>query len=112
MANEPQADAFLVKYGLEDLPRVSDPTQSIYRAFGLDRGSFCQLFGFKTWIRGFRTSIMEGHTQGLTVGDSFQMPGVFLIFHGEVLRAYRHQSPADRPNYVSLAQNQDYSIPS
>ena len=112
MASESQAEVFFEKYGLQDIPRVSDPSQGIYRAFGLDRGSLLQLFGLKTWIRGFRTSVVDGHAQGATVGDSFQMPGVFLIFHGEVLRAYRHQSPADRPNYVSLAQSQDYPIPS
>jgi peroxiredoxin len=112
MASEAQAEPFLEKYGLGDLPRVSDPGQAVYRAFGLDRGSLLQLFGLKTWIRGFHAAFAEGHRQGATIGDSFQMPGVFLIFHGEVLKAYRHQSPADRPDYVSLAQSQDYPIPS
>ena len=112
MAKESEAEPFLEKYGLGDLPRVSDPGQAVYRAFGLNRGSLLQLFGLKTWVRGFQSAFVEGHTQGTTVGDSFQMPGVFLVFHGEVLRAYRHQSPADRPNYVSLAQSQDYPIPS
>jgi peroxiredoxin len=112
MATESQAEPFLEKYGLGDLPRVSDPGQAVYRAFGLDKGSLLQLFGLKTWIRGFESAMVDGNRQGTTVGDSFQMPGVFLIFHGEVLRAYRHQSPADRPDYVSLAQSQDYPIPS
>jgi peroxiredoxin len=111
MATENQAAEFLAKYGLEDIPRVSDPTQSVYRAFGLERGKVLQLFGLKTWKRGVET-YLHGHRQGLIVGDSFQMPGVFLIFHGEVLRAYRHQSPADRPNYVALAIDQDYPIAS
>jgi hypothetical protein len=31
------------------------------------------------------------------------MPGVFLLFHGTILRCYRHQSAADRPNYVRFA---------
>ena len=35
-------------------------------------------------------------------GDVTQMPGVFLVFHGEILKSYRHQSSADRPDYVAL----------
>jgi peroxiredoxin len=112
MAQESEAEPFLKKYGLVDLPRVSDPGQAVYRAFGLDRGSLLQLFGLKTWVRAFQSVVVQGNKQGATIGDSFQMPGVFLVFHGEVLRAYRHQSPADRPDYVSLAQNQDYPVPS
>ncbi len=112
MATEAEAKGFLERYGLADLPRVSDPRQSVYRAFGLNRGNLLQLFGLGTWIGGWRSAFLEGNRQGPAVGDSFQMPGVFLIFHGEVLKSYRHQSPADRPNYVSLAIDQDYPVPS
>jgi hypothetical protein len=42
------------------------------------------------------------------VGDGFQMPGIFLLFHGEVLRSYRHQTAADRPDYVDLAEAEQF----
>ena len=42
-------------------------------------------------------------TNDVDQGDGFQMPGVFLIYHGEVLRSYRHQSVADRPHYTRFA---------
>jgi len=112
MGPEGEAGDFLDRYGLSDLPRVADPRQSVYKAFGLDRGTLLQIGGLKTWIGGFQSVVLEGHRQGLTRGDSFQMPGVFLIFHGEILKSYRHQSPADRPDYVSLALNQDSPVPS
>lgn len=112
MSSEHEAAEFLSRYGLSDVPRVSDPRQAVYRAFGLNRGKLYELFGLKTWIRGFQSAFLEGNRQGPTAGDSFQMPGVFLIFHGEVLKSYRHQSPADRPNYVSLALDQDYPVTS
>jgi hypothetical protein len=31
------------------------------------------------------------------------MPGVFLLCQGEVVRSYRHQSVADRPDYVRFS---------
>ena len=31
------------------------------------------------------------------------MPGVFMLFHGNVVAAYRHKTAADRPDYATLA---------
>lgn len=112
MSSEEEADDFFVDHGLADVARVSDPKQIVYRAFGLERGSWGQLFGPKVLWRGIQAGFLEGRGVGRPVGDAFQMPGVFVIFHGEVLRAYRHQSAADRPDYVALASEQGYPIPS
>jgi len=103
MAGDAHAGEFFRNYGLEEVPRVSDPQRAVYRAFGLGRGDFLRLFGPRVWIRGFQAAVLHRHGFGKLVGDSFQMPGVFLIFHGEVLRGYRHQSAADRPDYAALA---------
>jgi peroxiredoxin len=102
MGAEDQAAAFFAKYDLEDLPRISDPKCTLYRAFGLTRGSLGALFGPKVWIRGVQAGIINHHGVGPQAGDGFQLPGVFLLFHGEVLRTFRHQSAADRPDYVAL----------
>lgn len=102
MGCEEQAQPFFSKYGLEDVPRVSDPDRTVYRAFGLGRGSILKLFGPKVWIRGFESAVLHRNGAGRLVGDGFQMPGVFLIFHGTVLKSYRHQSAADRPDYPAL----------
>ena len=108
MGAAPHADRFFRNYGLADLPRVSDPNRNIYRAFGLGRGDFLKLFGPKVWVRGFQAAIFGGHRFGRLVGDGFQMPGIFLLFHGEVVRSYRHQSAADRPDYMNLADVQQF----
>ncbi|MEO8660292.1 MAG: peroxiredoxin-like family protein [Bryobacteraceae bacterium] len=102
MNEEPRAAQFFTRYSLADLPRVSDPRRSLYRAFGLRRGSLTEVFGPKVWWRGFQAGILRRHSIGRLEGDGFQMPGVFLIYHGEVIRSYRHQSAADRPDYVRL----------
>lgn len=111
MGSEEHGARFFAKYGLADVPRVSDPDRTLYRAFGLPRGSLGDLFGPKVWWRGFQAAILDRHGVGTLVGDGFQMPGVFLIFHGEVLRSYRHQSAADRPNYMALVTGREYASP-
>lgn len=104
MGTDEQAREFFAKYGLDDLPRISDPHCALYRAFGLMRGRLGQLFGPKVWLRGLQAGIVKKHGVGLLVGDGFQMPGVFLLFHGEVLNAYVHQNASDRPSYVELLE--------
>jgi peroxiredoxin len=98
MGSDEQAKRLLPKYGLETAVRINDGQRHLYRAFGLCRGTPRMLFGPKVWIRGLKAAILYG--AGRWQGDSFQMPGVFLLYHGEVVRSYRHQSVADRPNYV------------
>jgi peroxiredoxin len=104
MSEEPDAATLFRRYGLGDVPRISDTHQCLYRAFGLGRGGFAKLFGPKVWWRGFKAGILKRHGIARRLqGDGLQMPGVFLIYHGEVLRSYRHQSVADRPHYTRFA---------
>src|SRR6185312_4552243 len=103
MGREDQAQKFFAKFGLENEQRVSDPEQRLYRAFSLARGRFDQLFGLKVWKREWRDRILLTHGIGRVVGDSFQLPGVFLIRHSQVVKAFRHESVADEVDYVQLA---------
>ena len=104
MGNEEQAQKFFTKFGLNDEDRVSDPGQKLYKTFSLERGRLSQLFGLKFWKREMRDKIMLTHGIGKVVGDSFQLPGVFLIQHSEVLKAFRHDSVADEVDYVGMAK--------
>ena len=98
--------AFFEKYGLSDLPQISAPDCSLYRAFGLHRTSVLMTLNPRLWMRVFHAGVLKRHGVGRFVGDIWQMPGIFLIFHGQVLRSYRHQTPADRPDYVRFV-NED-----
>lgn len=93
----------LKKYGLEDLPTISDPEKMLYKKFQLRQGTFTQLAGLKVWLRGFKKGLIEGLGIGPLMGDPFQMPGIFLIYQGRVVKQFIHQSVADRPRYVELA---------
>lgn len=103
MGTPAQADDFFTRYGLPDVTRISDPEARLYRAFELRRASFWQLFGPKSLARYRSANVGDGGRIGRPVDDPFRMPGVFLIRHGRILKEFRHQSVADRPDYCSLA---------
>ncbi|GIU73065.1 MAG: hypothetical protein KatS3mg004_0152 [Bryobacteraceae bacterium] len=111
MSEEEDAAPFFARYGLQDVQRISDPQRTLYRAFGLPRGRLGDVLGPKVWWRGFLAGVLGGHGVGRLMGDGFQMPGVFLLFHGEIVRSYRHQSAADRPDYLALVTGRNYAAP-
>jgi len=105
LGTEVQARMLFARYGLDDLPRVSDPTARLYRSLGLGRGRFLQLVGPAAWVRGFRSVVIERHGLSGLAGDGFQMPGVFLIRDGRVESSFVHRVSSDRPNYSDLIED-------
>ncbi len=110
MGTEQEAYPQFSTYGLGDVSRISDPSCRLFRSFRLTRGSFGQLFGLAIWGRGAKACLVDGHGVGQLAGDGFQMPGLFLIRDGEIIKGYRHTNAADRPDYenfvrVGLAEN-------
>ncbi|MBY0503784.1 MAG: redoxin domain-containing protein [Bryobacteraceae bacterium] len=88
--------------GLSDVPRLPDPNQGVYRAFGLRRGRLLDVFGPMVWFRFIESALLRRRGFGVQ-NDIFQMPGVFMVYHGQVIRSFRHQKISDRPDYRSLA---------
>jgi peroxiredoxin len=111
LSGEAEIARLLAIYGLADTPRIHDPHGSLYRAFGLPRGSLSDVAGPKVWWRGCQAVFAGRHRVAFPDSDAFQMPGVFLLFHGEILRSYRHQSAADRPDYLALVTGRGYAAP-
>lgn len=103
MADESKANEVTSRYGLSDLHRISDPEKILYNSFALERGNFRQLLGLKVLIRGFIAGILGRNYIGAPQGDYTQLPGVFLVYKGEVVKAYRHDTAADTPDYILLA---------
>lgn len=102
MSADADAQALFARYGLDDVPRFSDPSRRLYRAFELRRGTLSQLLGPSIWWRGAR-AFFSGHSVGPLDGDGFQMPGAFIVHDGRVVRAYRPNTAADSPDYCRLA---------
>ncbi|MEZ6069611.1 MAG: SelL-related redox protein [Pirellulales bacterium] len=98
MGSEVDAAATFPAYGLGELPRFSDPECRLYRAFGLERGRWSQIWGPRVWWPGL-VSLLSGNGIGPLHGDVFRMPGAFLIQDGAIVHAFRHETSADRPDY-------------
>jgi peroxiredoxin len=109
--SEPEAaERFMSKYGLQDVSRISDPERQLYEAFALKQGTRNQVFGWKSWVKGFYAAIIQRHGIGLLQGDGYQMPGGFLLKGNTILQAYRHESAADRVDYCALATVSDQAL--
>lgn len=113
MAPGPEtAEKFFKKYKIYPVDHIADPDKRYYRAFGLGRGTPQQLFGLMNWIRGFQAAVLEGHGATSTyhnydneeLGDGFQMPGVFVLYKGEIRNSFVHRYAHDRPDYEEICQ--------
>jgi len=103
MVDGKEAQKELEQFGLTDIAHISDPESILYKKFQLRRGTIRQVFGPKVWIRGVEAGLLKNNGLGKAKSDPFQMPGVFLLKNGEVIRKYIHQSAADRPDYQRMA---------
>ncbi|MEM9884313.1 MAG: SelL-related redox protein [Bacteroidota bacterium] len=104
MSENKLAERYFNRYDLAGIDHVSDPSCLYYAAFGLTKGNFTQLFGLKSWVRGFQAGVLNGHLVGAQLGDGFQMPGVFVISNGQVQNSFIHKIASDRPDYESLVE--------
>lgn len=99
------ANTFFKKYKLYPVDHVADPAKVFYRAFGLGAITTRQLLGFTSWIRGFQAAVLEGHGghyQSEELGDGFQMPGVFVVYQGQIRSSFVHKHHYDRPDYEEI----------
>ncbi len=85
----------------DGVSRIADPRCDLYRAFGLGKGGFLELFGPKVWYRG-AMAFLRGCGVGLLKGDGLQMPGAFVFQDGQILEAQKAGSAADLPNIEEL----------
>jgi len=94
--------AFAERYGLADIAAVADPQRMLYKGLGLQRGRMLQLIGLRVlWTWG--KSTLAGHLPGRIKGDPLQLPGAFLLHHGQVIKCHAYRDASDRPDYVMLA---------
>lgn len=107
MATHEIAEEYFEEFNLTGVSHISDPSSEFYRAFGLGKGTFKQLFGLSTWIRGYDIVVNKNipiKAANASLGDSFQMPGVFILQAGAVKEAYIHKLASDRPDYEKLME--------
>jgi len=93
MADHATAGRYLAAFPAAE--SISDPSQELYRKFGLTRGTPLQLFGPRVFLRGVIAGIFKGHLVGPLIGDGFQMPGTFLIKNGAIIDSFRPDAVCD-----------------
>ena len=91
-------------YKLSDVERVSNPEATLYQvpAFGLSRTN--------PYLHSLRPAVLMGWLKGaifkygigMIKEDGEQMPGVFFLKERKIVRAFRHRTIADEPNYLKL----------
>jgi peroxiredoxin len=102
MSENDLAELYFKKYNLTGLEHVSDPQCMYYAAFGLTKGTFNQLLGFSSLVKGFQYAFKKDVGWGPFIGDGFQMPGVFILKDGEIINQFIHKTASDVPDYDSL----------
>jgi peroxiredoxin len=103
MTADRKAREFFARYGLDDVPRVSDPERALYRALGLGEAELMEVLTKEVFRRGAE-AWREGHRLGWLARHPLQMPGLFLVYRGEVADSFRHARVSDRPDYLGFVR--------
>jgi hypothetical protein len=99
-----RARPYFAYYHLSDVERISNPEATLYQLpfFALSRTNpflhFLNLTVWKGWLKG----AMFKYGIGMIKEDAEQMPGVFFLKDRKVVRAFRHRTIADEPDYLKL----------
>ena len=105
LSDDATASEYFNEYGFPNALSISDPETNIYKQFGLIKGTFRQLYGLTVWAKGVSAMINEGTSfSAQQIGDSLQMPGIFVISKGEILDSFIHRRISDRPDYNKFLQ--------
>ena len=100
-----RAKPYFDYYNLSDVERISNPEATLYQlpVFALTRTNpflhFLNLTVWKGWLKG----AMFKYGIGMIKEDADKMPGVFFLKERKIVRAFRHRTIADEPDYLKLA---------
>jgi hypothetical protein len=99
-----RAKPYFDYYHLSDVERISNPEATVYQLpdFALGRTNpylhFLNPIVWKGWLKG----AMFKYGIGMIKEDAEQMPGVFFLKDRKIVRAFRHKTIADEPDYLKL----------
>ena len=99
-----RAKPYFDYYHLTDIERISNPEATLYQLplFHLSRSNpylhFLNPTVWKGWLKG----AMFKYGIGMIKEDAEQMPGVFFLKERKIVRAFRHRTIADEPDYLKL----------
>jgi hypothetical protein len=100
-----RAKPYFDYYNLSDVERISNPEATLYQLpdFALSRTNpFLHSFNPTVW-KGWLSGALFKYGIGMIKEDADQMPGVFFLKDRRIVRAFRHRTIADEPDYLKLA---------
>lgn len=99
-----RAKPYFDYYHLSDVERVSNPEATLYQvpAFGLSRTNPYLHSLHPAVLLGWLKGALFKYGIGLIQEDAEQMPGVFFLKDRKIVRAFRHRTIADEPDYLKL----------
>ena len=99
-----RAKPYFDYYRLSDVERISNPEATLYQiaAFGLSRTNPYLHSLHPAVLLGWFKGALFKYGIGRIKEDGEQMPGVFFLKDRKIVRAFRHRTIADEPNYLKL----------
>ncbi|MGD0345500.1 MAG: SelL-related redox protein [Terracidiphilus sp.] len=99
-----RAKPYFDYYNLSDVERVSNPEATLYQlpAFGLSRTNPFLHSLHPAVLLGWLKGALFKYGIGRIKEDAEQMPGVFFLKDRKIVRAFRHRTIADEPDYLKL----------
>ena len=83
-------------------PVLADESRSVYRAYGLGRGSVRRVYGWRT-LRRYWELLRAGRDLERPSEDTLQLGGDFVVGRdGRLVYAFRSKGPDDRPGVDDL----------
>lgn len=104
MSDRDYGDEFFSKYYDHPVHHISDPGRALYKSLNLKRGTFYQIFGPKTWIRGIYVGLFKGYGLGKIEGDSLQLGGVFILSKGQIVFEQKAKCASDQFHFKTLPE--------
>ena len=99
-----RAKPYFDYYHLSDVERISNPEATLYQvpAFGLSRTNpYLHSLRPEVLMAWFKGALFK-YGIGIIKEDGEQMPGVFFLKDRKIVRAFRHRTIADQPDYLKL----------
>jgi hypothetical protein len=99
-----RAKPYFDYYNLSDVERVSNPEATLYQlpVFGLSRTNPFLHSLHPAVLLGWLKGALFKYGIGRIKEDAEQMPGVFFLKDRKIVRAFRHRTIADEPDYLKL----------
>lgn len=103
MGPEAKIQELLKEYHLQGVETICDPKQELYKKYDVKRARVGQMIGLQS-VKSAVKAYFKGYRQYEVLGDSFQLPGAFLVDKGEIIKAFYAEHAGDQPDFCALVK--------